>query len=131
MHNPAHVIQGTVFVDLQHRPSMTSEIAAYGCSWTENRYVKTKQEYLHGELSSAHDLSAKCMYLQRKSRSHGVYRVGDGACSVHCVWGDWEGGPLFKPNAHTFLRDAFGRAAEIFARRLSCVELMADLEESK
>ena len=94
MHNPAHVIQGTTseaaFVDLQHwsnRPSMTSEIAAYGCSWTENRYVKTKQEYLHGELSSAHDLSAKCMYLQRKSRSHGVYRVGDGACSIHCVCG--------------------------------------------
>ena len=110
---------------------MTSAIAAYGCSWTANHYVKKKQEYLHGELSSARDLSAKDMHLQRKSRSHGVYRVGDGACSVHCVWGDWEGGPLFKPNAHTFLRDAFGRAAEIFARRLSCVELMADLEESK
>ena len=38
---------------------------------------------------------------------------------------------LFKPNAHTFLRDAFGRTAEISACRLSYVELMADLEESK
>ena len=52
----------------------------------------------------------------------------DGACSIHSVWGDLLGGELFKRNARSFLREAFGPTAERFKSRLSSEELMGDME---
>ena len=40
-----------------------------------------------------------------------MHITGAGACSIHSVWGDGDGEALFKTNARTFFRDAFGRTA--------------------
>ena len=57
-----------------------------------------------------------------------VRTIGDGACSIHSVWGDWLDGMLFKANTRKFLGDAFGSTAEILRSGLSSKELFADLE---
>ena len=54
--------------------------------------------------------------------------AGDGACSIHSVWGDWENGELFMRNARSFPSDAFGPTAERFRPSLKSDELMAELE---
>ena len=52
----------------------------------------------------------------------------DGACSIHSVWGDMLGEKLFKSNARSFLHEAFGPTAERFIHKLSCPQLLAEIE---
>ena len=57
-----------------------------------------------------------------------ITTTADGACSIHSVWGDLVGGELFKRNARSFLREAFGPTAERLKYKLSSQELLGDME---
>ena len=57
-----------------------------------------------------------------------VDTAGDGACSIHSVWGEWKNGYLFKDNARSFLREAFGETATHFRDNLKCEKLFVQLE---
>ena len=54
--------------------------------------------------------------------------TSDGACSIHSVWGGMVHGELFKPEARSFLREAFGADAHQFKTRVASPELVAEIE---
>ena len=53
---------------------------------------------------------------------------GNGACSIHSVWGDRVSGELFRSDARGFLRDAFGPTPEGFKLRLASEDLLSEME---
>ena len=53
---------------------------------------------------------------------------GDGACGIHAVFGKVQQGEYRKNNARSFLRNAFGATAEVFAAKLDDA---ASLDEIK
>ena len=57
-----------------------------------------------------------------------INTTGDGACSIHSVWGHWVSGALFMRDARSFLRVSFGKTAEEFQSRLCCADLMIEIE---
>ena len=62
------------------------------------------------------------------SQASPIATSSDGACSIHSVWGDAVNGELFKPNARSFLREAFGPNAGHFAAKVASDELIAEIE---
>jgi len=53
---------------------------------------------------------------------------GNGACSIHSVWGNRVSGELFRSDARGFLRDAFGPTPEGFKLRLASEDLLSEME---
>ena len=57
-----------------------------------------------------------------------VKTAGDGACAIHSVWGEWKNGYLFKDNARSFLREAFGETAIHFKANIKSNKLFQELQ---
>ena len=54
--------------------------------------------------------------------------IGDGACGIQSVWGNFVNDTLYKLDAREFLRAGFGPTAEDFRARISSVEHMETME---
>ena len=52
---------------------------------------------------------------------------GNGACSVHSVFGEEHRGTFFKANARHFLREKFGADAETFSARVRDLATLNEL----
>ena len=70
-------------------------------------------------------LSVRCLHGQTVRP---VPTCGDGACSIHSVFGSNSGGVYLKENPRAFLRMLFGSSGETFFQTLADAELYGELE---